>query len=171
MSSNVERPIVFPLSNPTSSAECTAEQAYNWSEGRCIFASGSPFDPIYDEISGEVKMSTSQCNNMFIFPGLGLGATLCGSKKITDRMLYIAAAALAEFVSEEQLKTGKVFPNVQDIRSVSKHVACAVIREAFENDLTTRMTKKNLENLEEYVGSKMYNPVYVPLVEKPFFSH
>mmetsp|Transcript_15427 Transcript_15427/g.31462 ORF Transcript_15427/g.31462 Transcript_15427/m.31462 type:complete len:242 (-) Transcript_15427:70-795(-) len=163
MASNCDKPIIFPLSNPTSSAECTAEQAYEWSNGTCVFASGSPFDPV--ERNGKTYYPT-QCNNMFIFPGLGLGATLCGSKRVTDRMLYQSAVALANFLTEEELAEGKVFPRVKDIRSVSHDVACAVIREAWDAGLTTKMTKKEMESVEEWVSSKMYNPVYVPLTER-----
>ena len=150
-------------SNPTSSAECTAEQAYEWSNGTCVFASGSPFDPV--ERDGKTYYPT-QCNNMFIFPGLGLGATLCGSKHVTDRMLYQSAVALASFLTEEELAEGKVFPRVSDIRSVSHDVACAVIKEAWDAGLTSRITDKEMDNLEEWVTAKMYNPVYVPLTER-----
>ncbi|GMI06275.1 hypothetical protein TrVE_jg13520 [Triparma verrucosa] len=165
MSANCEKPIIFPLSNPTSSAECTAEQAYEWSNGTCVFASGSPFDPV--ERDGKTYYPT-QCNNMFIFPGLGLGASLCGAKKVTDKMLYESAVALANFVTEEELEQGKVFPRVSQIRAVSKAVACSVIREAWKDGITTRVKEKEMSDLENFVDSKMYDPVYVPIVEKPF---
>lgn len=109
MAKNVDRPIIFPLSNPTTSAECTAKEAYEWSDGRCVFASGSPFDEV--EYNGKTFTPT-QCNNMFIFPGIGLGATLSGAKTITDRMLYVSACALAEFLTDDDLEKGKVFPKV-----------------------------------------------------------
>ena len=89
MASHVDKPIIFPLSNPTSKAECTAIDAYKWTNGNLIFASGSPFDPV--EMGDGRNFTISQCNNMYIFPGLGLGASLCGAKKVTDRMLYLGA--------------------------------------------------------------------------------
>lgn len=89
MARHVDRPVIFPLSNPTTKAECTAEQAFEWTDGRCVFASGSPFQPVHMD-DGRV-LDPSQCNNMYVFPGLGLGATVCGAKKVTDRMLYVAA--------------------------------------------------------------------------------
>ena len=92
MASNVNKPIIFPLSNPTSKSECTASQAFEWTNGNLIFASGSPFDPV--EMDDGKTFTTSQCNNMYIFPGLGLGASLCGAKRVTDRMLYIAAKGM-----------------------------------------------------------------------------
>jgi len=164
MSSNCERPIIFPLSNPTTKAECTAEQAFEWSGGRCIFASGSPFDSVKMD-DGRVFYPT-QCNNMYVFPGLGLGATVCGATTISDRMLYIAAEALANYVTEEELACGKVFPHISKIRDVSHRIAVAVIKEAIREGQAPNLTAKDIEDLDSFVSKKMYDPVYVPLVEK-----
>lgn len=164
MAKHCERPIIFPLSNPTSKAECSAEQAYEWTDGQCIFASGSPFDPVQMK-DGRIFYPT-QCNNMFVFPGIGLGVTLCGAKTVSDRMLYVAAEALANFVTEDELAEGKVFPNLATIRNVSKKVAIAVIEEAIRTDQASKLTEKDLADLDGFVSRKMYDPVYVPLVEK-----
>ena len=162
MGAQSERPIIFPLSNPTTKAECTAEQAYEWTDGRCIFASGSPFDPVTMD-DGRV-FYPSQCNNMYIFPGLGLGATVCGAKKVTNRMLYIAAEALAKFVPEEEVKQGKLFPPLDKIRDVSHSIAVAVVQEAIRAGLATKVRPHDKDNLEEWIARKMYYPEYVPLV-------
>ena len=188
MARHCDRPIIFPLSNPTSKAECTAEQAVKWTDGRCIFASGSPFDPVAME-NGKTFYPT-QCNNMFsefrfwsvmrgivlhliyrpllflVFPGIGLGATLCGTKAITDRMLYVAAEALANYLTEDELALGKVFPNLSTIRDVSKKVAIAVIEEAIRTGHASKLSEKELRDLDAFVQSKMYDPIYVPLIEK-----
>ncbi|KAL7483638.1 hypothetical protein ACHAW6_009283 [Cyclotella cf. meneghiniana] len=164
MAKHCERPIIFPLSNPTTKAECSAEQAFEWTDGRCIFASGSPFDPVEMD-DGRIFYPT-QCNNMFIFPGLGLGVTLCGAKTVSDKMLYVAAEALANYVSEDELSQGKVFPSIKTIRDVSKKVAIAVIEEAIRTGQASKINQKHMEDLDAFVSRKMYDPVYVPLIEK-----
>mmetsp|Transcript_14650 Transcript_14650/g.19118 ORF Transcript_14650/g.19118 Transcript_14650/m.19118 type:complete len:622 (+) Transcript_14650:485-2350(+) len=161
MASHVDKPIIFPLSNPTVKAECTAEQAFEWTNGNCIFASGSPLDPV--EMNGKIYY-TSQCNNMYVFPGLGLGASICGAKKVTDRMLYVAAEALANYVSSDDHSKGKVFPSLGEIRQVSHTIAIAVIKEALKENLATKDVP--LKDIQNFVAKRMYDPVYVPLVEK-----
>jgi malate dehydrogenase (oxaloacetate-decarboxylating)(NADP+) len=164
MAARCQRPIIFPLSNPTTKAECTAEQAYEWTNGQCVFASGSPFPTV--ELDDGRVFYPSQCNNMYIFPGLGLGATVCGAKKITNRMLYVAAEALAEFVPEEDVRAGKVFPSLRRIREVSHRIAVAVMKEAMRDGLATKLPSRDWDDLDTFIARKMYYPEFVPLVEK-----
>eukprot|EP00985_Skeletonema_marinoi_P024365 scaffold16879_cov146-Skeletonema_marinoi.AAC.1 len=156
MGKHCERPIIFPLSNPTIKAECSAEQAFEWTDGRCIFASGSPFDPV--QLKDGRTFYPTQCNS--------LGVTLCGAKTVTDRMLYVAAEALANYLTEDELSQGKVFPDLSTIRDVSKKVAIAVIEEAIRTGQASRLDEKALADLDAFVQKKMYDPVYVPLIEK-----
>ncbi|RHY13879.1 hypothetical protein DYB25_008339 [Aphanomyces astaci] len=163
MAKHVEMPIVFPLSNPTSVAECTAQQAYDWTDGRVVFASGSPFAPV--TYNGH-EYVVSQCNNMFIFPGVGLGAVVCGATRVTDRMLYVAAQALATCMTPEEIAKGQVFPSVKQIRKVSLKVATAVVQCAVDDGLAlSPPVLRKGANLEEFVASKMYLPIYRALVE------
>jgi malic enzyme len=103
---------------------------------------------------------------VFVFPGIGLGVTLCGAKTVTDRMLYVAAEALANYVSEDELAQGKVFPNINKIRDVSKKVAIAVIEEAIRTGQAPKLTQKHTADLDAFIARKMYDPLYVPLIEK-----
>ena len=162
MARHTARPIIFPLSNPTSCAECTAEQAYAWSDGRAVVTSGSPFDPV---VLGGRTLTPSQTNNMYIFPGVGLGAIAVGARRITDRMFFAAARALSEFVTEEQLAEGRVLPPVDEIRKVAARVAAAVAASAIADGIAADVPPAG--DLVRYMRSRMYEPVYTPLVYRP----
>ena len=135
------QPVVFALSNPTSKAECTAEQAYAWSSGRVIFASGSPFEPV--EIDGRTH-APGQANNSYVFPGVGLGLVVSGARRVTDDMFFAAAGALAGQVSEGDLALGRIFPAQSRMREVARAVACAVAKKAFEQGLARKPMPRNL---------------------------
>ena len=153
---------VSPLSNPTSSAELTAAEAYAWSDGRAIVATGSPFEPVAH--SGK-QLTPSQCNNMYIFPGVGLGASISSAETVTDSMLYTAAVALSRMTTEEELAEGRVFPQVTNIREVSKHVAIACAKHASEKG-TSRSYPARGETVEQWIERKMYYPEYVPIFSR-----
>eukprot|EP00981_Chlorochromonas_danica_P009702 scaffold2799_cov159-Ochromonas_danica.AAC.19 len=162
MSSYCERPIIMPMSNPTSKSECSAEQAYKWSDGRAIVATGSPFAPV--TLNGKVLVP-SQCNNMYIFPGIGLAASVGGITHITDEMLYKASVACSQTTTAEDIAEGRTFTNVKRIRDVSHKVACAVIEEGVKEGTATKITAKYLqEGIPSLVARKMYYPTYVPLL-------
>ena len=148
------RPAIFALSNPTSRAECTAEQAYAWSEGRAIFASGSPFAPVM--VDGEER-HPGQGNNAYIFPGIGLGAVVCRARRITDEMFLAAARALADRVEAEDLAAGSIYPPLSKIRSLSRSIALAVAEIAYAQDLASAPRP---EDLEAAIAEYMYDPHY-----------
>lgn len=154
MAVNNDRPIIFALSNPTSKAECTAEAAYKWSRGRAIFASGSPFPPV--ELNGNLHVP-GQGNNIYIFPGVGLGALACEAREVTDAMFLAAARTLAGMVEDHDLAVGRVYPALTRIRDVSRKIAAAVAAEAYASGLASLPRR---ENLEEDIGSRMFDPAY-----------
>jgi len=127
ISSFNERPIILALSNPTSQSECTAEQAYTWSKGRAVFATGSPFDPV--EYDGKIYVP-GQANNAYIFPGFGLGVVMSGAIRVHDDMLLAASEALAQQVSEENFEKGLIYPPFSNIRKISAHIAANVAAKA-----------------------------------------
>ncbi len=151
-----ERPIVFPLSNPTSKSECTAEQAIRWSDGRAVVATGSPFDPV--TYQGKTYR-IGQGNNAFVFPGVGLGLWVGKVRRVTDAMFLDAARALASLVSTSDLARGAVYPELTRIRECSHAVACAVIRRAIGEGLAPIKDS----GLEEQVSRAMWFPAYRPI--------
>uniref|UniRef100_A0A6N2MDR9 Malic enzyme n=1 Tax=Salix viminalis TaxID=40686 RepID=A0A6N2MDR9_SALVM len=155
MASINEKPLILALSNPTSQSECTAEEAYTWSKGRAIFASGSPFDPV--EYNSEVFVP-GQANNAYIFPGFGLGLIMSGAIRVHDDMLLAASEALAAQVKQENFDKGLIYPPFSNIRNISANIAAKVAAKAYELGLASRLPRP--KDLVKHAESCMYSPVY-----------
>jgi len=155
MTSFNEKPVILALSNPTSQSECTAEEAYTWSKGRAIFASGSPFDPV--EYNGKVFVP-GQSNNCYIFPGLGLGLVISGAIRVHDDMLLAASEALSQQVTQEHFNKGLIYPPFANIRKISAQIAANVAEKAYELGLASRLPRP--KDLVKYAESCMYSPLY-----------
>ncbi|KAJ1394626.1 hypothetical protein SESBI_34002 [Sesbania bispinosa] len=163
----LQKPIILSLSNPTSQSECTAEEAYKWSQvigsnfhviynqGRAIFASGSPFPPV--QYDGKVFVP-GQANNAYIFPGFGLGLIMSGTIRVHDDLLLAASEALAEQVSQENFEKGLIYPPFTNIRKISAHIAAKVAAKAYELGLATRLPQP--KDLVKFAESCMYTPAY-----------
>jgi len=149
-----QRPIVFALSNPTSKSECTAEEAYTWSNGCAIFASGSPFDPV---TYNGVTFVPGQANNSYIFPGVGLGVMACEAIRVTDEMFFAAAKALDSEVAQSDLDQGRIYPALSRIRDVSVTIAAAVAEVAYKSGLAVKPRPKDLRT---FIEMQMYDPTY-----------
>jgi malate dehydrogenase (oxaloacetate-decarboxylating)(NADP+) len=154
MSAINERPIIFPYSNPTSRSECTAEEAYTWSNGRAIFTSGSPFPPL--EVGGK-RFVPGQGNNVYIFPAMGMAVFATEATRVTEDMFIVAAQAVAEQVSQENLATGLIYPPVSRILEASLHVAQRVAAAIFDQGLA-RVPRPN--DVRALIRARAYRPVY-----------
>jgi malic enzyme len=154
MAARTAEPIVFPLSNPTANSEATPADVLAWTEGRALVATGSAFAPVK---VGDRTRVAGQANNVFIFPGVGLGAIVARAREVTDRMFLVAATTLAGLVSADRLSQGALYPPLGDLRQVSRAVATAVAREAVDSQVAQLPPGADLEAA---VDAAMWMPGY-----------
>ncbi|XP_068639980.1 NAD-dependent malic enzyme 59 kDa isoform, mitochondrial-like [Aristolochia californica] len=170
--SDSPRPAIFAMSNPTMNAECTADEAFKHAGPNIVFASGSPFEHVN---LGDGKVGhVNQANNMYLFPGIGLGALLSGAHFITDGMLQAAAKCLASYITEEEIHKGILFPSISSIRHITTQVAAAVVITAVEEELAEghgdvgakELIHMSKDETVDYIARSMWYPIYSPLVHE-----
>jgi malate dehydrogenase (oxaloacetate-decarboxylating) len=155
MISNTDRPIIFALSNPTSKCEATPEMVMQATKGRALMATGSPFDPVKLPDGREIRIS--QCNNLYVFPGMGLGAIVCQASKISAGMFHAASLAISRMVTAEMRENGLLLPPLTDVRRASLEVALAVARQARKEGIGMIVSD---EQLIELIKHAMWEPHY-----------
>jgi len=160
MAKNCEMPMIFPMSNPTHKAECHAKDAFEWTNGTCIFASGSPFPPVM--VNGK-EIKPSQGNNAYIFPGVALGVIACGALRCPDNFFTLAAEKLANLVTDDMLAKRALYPPLSTIQDISIEIAVCVAEAAFKQGLATEIEPKNMRDL---IKSAMWDHKNYPV-----FSH
>jgi malic enzyme len=162
MAAHARIPVVLPLSNPTSKTEAQPADIVEWTKGRAIVATGSPFEPV---VRGERTHVIGQANNAFVFPGIGLGAVVAEAREVTDEMFLVAAEALAHAVPEERLEEGALFPHASELRAVSREVAVAVARCARDCGVGRHFED---EEIPHAVDAMIWHPDYVPYEPIPW---
>jgi len=175
MAKHVDRPVVFPCSNPTANAECTAEEVYDWTGGRGIFAAGSPFDPF--ERNGKT-IYPSQGNNMYIFPGLGQACVVSKARVVNQQMLYRAALAVGECLTPGEISQGRTFPDLARIVEVSRHVAIEVAKTAINTKVAPEPANEYRSGLncgwtgiDRLHDQLFYEPSYDEIIYSEFEHH
>jgi malate dehydrogenase (oxaloacetate-decarboxylating) len=157
MARHVERPVVLPFSNPNSRCEAKPADVIAWTDGRAIVATGSPFDPV--EYEGR-SIRIGQANNVYVFPGVGLGALVAEAAEVSDAMFTVAAQTLADHVTEEDLATGSLFPPLTRLREISGKIAEAVVRQARDEEVGPPIADADIPVA---VAAAMWYPAYQPL--------
>jgi malic enzyme len=156
MAAHARIPVALPLSNPTSKTEAQPEDLMEWTRGRAIVATGSPFPPV---VRGERTHVIGQANNAFVFPGIGLGAVVAEAREVTDEMFLVAAEAMASVVSKDRLAAGAIYPNQSELRTASRAVAIAVVRAARDAGVGRYLAD---DEIEPAVDAMMWFPAYLP---------
>ncbi|KAI0169880.1 hypothetical protein GGR52DRAFT_486688 [Hypoxylon sp. FL1284] len=168
MAKHTERPVILPLSNPTRLHEAVPKDILQWTDGRALIATGSPFDPVkgpWGADGSEVEIEVAECNNSVVFPGIGLGAVLSRASRVTDKMLVAAVRGVADLSPALRDDTAPLLPGVEDVRAVSVRVAREVIRAAVEDGVAAEKDSipANDDDLDEWIREQMWDPVYRPL--------
>ncbi|KAL8139191.1 hypothetical protein V2J09_005192 [Rumex salicifolius] len=170
--SDCPKPAIFAMSNPTTKAECTPADAFKYAGENIVFASGSPFQNV-DLGNGKVGY-VNQANNMYLFPGIGLGALVSGARLITDKMMQAASESLASYMTEDEIQKGMLYPPIESIREITAEVGASVLREAVDEGLAEghgdvgprELSRMSKEETVQYIKQHMWFPVYCPLVHE-----